>query len=211
MLLSAEVGLVLSAIELLLGGSGAAPPRERRLTDIDWALTRHFIERLLGQLSIVWSDVTELDLVAGALDMHLETAQTAPVSEPTLAFTIEARMDRQSATIGLLLPFAAIAPVAERLTAREDTGVHGPEDAADAVRQAVGRVGMTLRAEVAAVELPIEQVLALRPGDVLPLGARAADGVTLFADAVPMHRARPGRSGSRRAVQVTERLEGERP
>ncbi len=73
----------------------------------------------------------------------------------------------------------------------------------DAVRTAVGRVGVTVRAEVAAVELPIEQVLALQPGDVLSRGAPAEAGVTLYADKVPVHRAKPGRSGARRAVQIT--------
>ena len=67
---------------------------------------------------------------------------------------------------------------------------------------------MTVRAEVAAVDLPIEEVLALQPGDVLRLDARADDGVTLSPDAVPVHRAQPGRSGGRRAVQMTERLGG---
>jgi flagellar motor switch protein FliM len=65
---------------------------------------------------------------------------------------------------------------------------------------------MTVRAEVASIELPIEQVLALQPGDVLRLGAPADAGVTLFADKVPVHRAKPGRSGSRRAVQITDRV-----
>jgi flagellar motor switch protein FliM len=41
---------------------------------------------------------------------------------------------------------------------------------------------------------------------VLRLDAPAEAGVTLFADKVPVHRAKPGRSGSRRAVQVTERV-----
>jgi flagellar motor switch protein FliM len=208
MLMCTEKNLVLTAIELLLGGSSADAPRDRRLTDIDWALARHFVERILAQLSIVWSDMTELELSAGALDMHLDTAQTAPVSEPTLAFTIEARMDRESSTIGLLVPYAAIAAVADRLGARDDARDAGAGEAAEAVRSAVGRVEMTVRAEVASVELPIEQVLALQPGDLLRLDALADDGVTLYTDAVPVHRARPGRSGARRAVQITERLEG---
>jgi flagellar motor switch protein FliM len=207
MLFSAEMNLILSAIELLLGGSGTTVPRERRLTDIDWALARHFLDRLLAQLSIIWSDLTQLELAGGTLDMHMETAQTAPVSEPTMAFTIEARMDRESATLSLLVPYAAIAPVADRLTARDDV-VPATADAADAVRNAVGRVEMTVRAEVASVELPIEEVLALAPGDVLRLDGRAEDGVTIYADAVPVHRGMPGRSGARRAVQVIERLEG---
>jgi flagellar motor switch protein FliM len=210
MLLSAELNLVLSAIELLLGGAGArdsARQRDRRLTDIDWALARHFLDRLVAQLSIVWQDITDVELGVAGLDMHLETAQTAPVSEPTLALTIEARMDRDSSTLALLLPFSAIAPVAHRFSSREDASSEDERQAA-AVREAVGRVEMTVRAEVAAVDLPIEQVLALQPGHVLRLGARADDGVMLYADAVPMHRALPGRSGGRRAVQVTDRMGG---
>jgi len=208
MLLSTEMNLVLSAIELLLGGSGTTVPRERRLTDIDWALARHFLDRVLAQLSVVFADLAELELSANALDMHVDTAQTAPVSEPTLAFTIEARMDRESATIALLLPHAAIAPVIDRLTAREDGDAVGDAHTADAVRSAVGRVEMTVRAEVASVELPIEEVLALQPGDVLRLDGRADAGVTIYAGDVPVHRGMPGRSGGRRAVQVTHRLEG---
>ena len=50
-------------------------------------------------------------------------------------------------------------------------------------------------------------MLALQPGDVLRLDAPAEAGVTLFADKVPVHRAKPGRSGSRRAVQITDRVE----
>jgi len=208
MLLSTEMNLVLSAIELLLGGAGTTAPRERRLTDIDWALARHLLDRVLAQLSLVFADLAELELSAGALDMHVDTAQTAPVSEPTLAFTIEARMDRESATIAVLLPHIAIAPVIEQLTALEDGAAAGDAETADAVRSAVGRVEMTVRAEVASVELPIEEVLALRPGDVLRLDGRADEGVTLYADAVPVHRGMPGRSGGRRAVQITHRLEG---
>lgn len=212
MLMSTEMNLVVGAIELLLGGTGggdgAGAPRERRLTDIDWALARHFLERLVAQLSIVWSDITEVELGVAGLDMHLETAQTAPVSEPTLTLTIEARMDRDSATIAVLIPYSAIAAVAHRFSSRDDVAGSEDDGHADAVRAAVGRVEMTVRAEVAAVDLPIEQVLALQAGDILRLGAGAADGVTVFAGAVPMHRAMPGRSGGRRAVQVTQRLGG---
>ena len=39
MLLSAEQSFVLMAIECFLGGSPDRPPRERRMTEIDWSLT----------------------------------------------------------------------------------------------------------------------------------------------------------------------------
>jgi flagellar motor switch protein FliM len=204
-MMSAEPALVLAAIELLLGGSEVNEQRERRLSDIDMALARHFFERMLAQLSIIWTDMVGLELNVVQLETHLETAQLVSVSEPTLTFTMEARFNGVSSTIAMLLPWSAVAPVADRFSAREDVPDRG-EDEIRRVRRAVGGVDMTVRAEVASVELPIEEVLALQPGDVLRLDAPAEAGVTLFADKVPVHRAKPGRSGSRRAVQVTERV-----
>jgi flagellar motor switch protein FliM len=154
-------------------------------------------------------DFAKLELGLANLETHMDTAQMAPVSEPTLSLTMEARLEKSSFTIALLLPWAAIAPVADRFTSRDDFG-NADGQQAEGVTRAVGRVDMTVRAEVSSVELPIERVLALRPGDVLRLGGRAEDGVTIFADTVPVHRAHPGRSGARRAVQVVERLEEER-
>jgi flagellar motor switch protein FliM len=206
MVLTAEPELVLGTIELLLGGNLDEPVTPRRFTDIDWALARHFFDRLLTQLSIIWTDLANVSLDLNHLDTHLETAQMVSVSEPTLAMTMEARLNGASSLLTLFLPWSAIAPIADRFSARDDShGIRGDEEV-KTVRKAVGRVEMTVRAEVASVQMPIEEVLALQPGDVLRLEAPAEGGVTLFADKVPVHVGKPGRSGSRRAVQVSGRV-----
>jgi flagellar motor switch protein FliM len=97
--------------------------------------------------------------------------------------------------------------VIDRFSGRDEEGELSDSDA-HSLRRAVGGVHMPVRAEVAAVELPIETVLALKSGDVLPLRAPAGGGVTIYAENVPVHRGRPGRSGGRRAVQVTGKLGG---
>ena len=104
LMLACEPGLVLGAIELLLGGDVVGEVRERRLTDIDFALARHFCDRLCAQLSVIWTDMAELELAVVGMESHLETAQMIPVSEPTLTFTIEARLGGVSTTVALLLP-----------------------------------------------------------------------------------------------------------
>jgi flagellar motor switch protein FliM len=209
MMLSGEERLLLGVIELLSGGSDPAAARGRRLTDIDWMLAAYFFERLVTQMSVIWNDMFQLQLTAGGIDAHLETAQSAGVSEPTLTITIEARLDGVANTLSLLLPWEAISPVIERFSAREDQTVTEQGDVLS-VRRAIGGVQVPVRAEVASVHLPIEAVLALEPGDVLKLEAPAEGGVTLYADKVPVHRARPGRSGARRAVQITGPAGGER-
>ena len=53
-------------------------------------------------------------------------------------------------------------------------------------------VPVTLRAEVAAIEVPIEQILSLGPGSLIRLGTQADQGITVFAENVKLARAQPG-------------------
>jgi flagellar motor switch protein FliM len=116
--------------------------------------------------------------------------------------TFEVKLGRTSSTMVLLIPHRAIEPVlrAPAITAGAAEITAGT---AAAVSEALGEVVVQLRAEVGSVDMPLERVLALRPGDVLRLDGTAEEGaVTLYADAVALHRAKLGRNGRRRAVGV---------
>ena len=202
MLLSAELSFVLCALEALLGAAPDHAPKDRRLTEIDWALSRRLFGTMLSQLSLIWHDVADVELGLGALEGTTENAQIAPFSEPTLSLTIEARIARTSSTLSLLVPYCAIAPVAAAFSQRDGAGPSGSEDAADAVDAALRGVEITMRAEVSDTRMSVQDVLALKPGDVVRLDGQAAGGITLYADQVPVHRARPGRNGLKRAAQV---------
>jgi flagellar motor switch protein FliM len=201
LVLSAELPFVLSALEALLGALPGHAWKERRLTEIDWALSRRLFVTMLGQLSLIWQDVAGVELSLGGLEATTENAQVAPFSEPTLSLTVEARIGRTSSTLTLLVPYLAIAPVAAAFSQRD--GAAGADEVdGEAIDAALRGVEITMRAEVADTHMTVDQVLALAPGDVITLDGALADGVTVFADAVPVHRARPGRSGQRRGVQI---------
>lgn len=202
MLLTAELPLVLLTIEHLLGGAPERPPKARKLSEIDWALTKRLFEMLAHHLSLVWQDLAGLTLEARDVDTHMEGLQVTAVSDPTLTLTFEARVDRHSSTLALLVPWSAIDAVADELAGRETRAEAADPRVAAAVQRAVAGAEVVLRAEVAHVELAIDDVLALAPGDLVRLGAPAEAGVGVYAEDVPIHRAQPGRSGTRRAVQV---------
>jgi len=202
MLLTAELPLVLLTIEHLLGGAPERPPKVRKLSEIDWALTKRLFDMLTHHLSLVWQDLAGLTLEARDVDTHMEGLQVTGVSDPTLTLTFEARVDRHSSTLALLVPWSAIDAVADELAGRETRHEAADPRIAAAVRRAVASAEVVLRAEVAHVEMAIDDVLALGPGDLVRLGAPAEAGVGIYAEDVPIHRAQPGRSGTRRAVQV---------
>jgi flagellar motor switch protein FliM len=201
MLLTAEQPFVLSALECLLGGSPDRPPRERRFSEIDWSLTQRVFESITSQLSQVWQELGGITFGINEIDVHADSSQIASVSEPTYVMVIEARLNKHSAALALLVPWIAIDAVAERISGREH-GAHEDESGADWITRAMANVPVTLRAEVAAIELPVADVLALAPGSIVRLGSPSSDGVSLFAENVKLGRAQPGCHGSRRAVQI---------
>jgi flagellar motor switch protein FliM len=209
MLITAELSLLLSLLERVLGGQTGEKPAERTLTDVDRALVSRIFQTLLDELSISFGDLAELRF--GLLDIETERApaQLAPLSEPTLAMTFEFKVGRLSSTLVLLIPHRAIEPVLKTSAAHQHDAAFAA-GAAAAVSEAMGEVVVELRAEVGSVDMPLGQVLALHPGDILRLdGATQEGAVTLFADAVALHRAKLGRNGRRRAVGVLGPVEEE--
>jgi flagellar motor switch protein FliM len=208
MLLCADIGFMLTAIESLLGGPPDAPPPERRLTEIDLALAEHMFESMLGQLSVVWRDLAGVELALAGVDTAMETAQVAPVSEPTLALTLEARMLGAIQTLTLLVPHQAIAPIEDRILGRAGRGAaEVPPAVRSQLRGALAGVEVTLCAEIAGSDLTATEVLSLGPGDTLGLGVPTAAGLALCVEGAPVLRGIPGRSGVRRAIQVVETVE----
>jgi flagellar motor switch protein FliM len=202
MLLSAELSFVLAGIECLLGGSAKAAPEPRRLSEIDWVLIRRLIDAIVAQLSAVWQELAQLELEAGEIELQNEAVQIASVSEPTLAFTIETRLGGRTGTMSLLIPWTAIDPVADALSGPAASGLVDHAGVAMAIEHAVSEAEVTLRAEVAGVDLAVSEILALAPGSIVRLGASADTGVSLVVGGRLLARCQPGRRGRRLAVQI---------
>jgi flagellar motor switch protein FliM len=210
MLFTVEQSFILMCLDCLLGGAPDKPPRERRFSEIDTMLTHRLIESMVHQLSLIWQDLAGISLSIIEVETYNDTSQIAAVSEPTLAVTIESRINKHSASMALLIPWLAIDSVGERLSGKEPQAPELESAGAAEIGRAIAAVPVMLRAEIAAVELPIDEILALGPGSVIKLGVQAEQGVTLFAENVKLARAQPGANGPRRAIQVsgTERRFG---
>ena len=200
MVLTTEQPFILAGLEALLGGSPDRTPQERRMSEIDWSLTRRLFESLVFQLSSVWQELGGVTLTAGEIDPH-DAGQVASVSEPTFTLLLECRIAKQSFAMAMLIPWAAIEPVEDVLSGRDSS----QDDAVlstSPMQKALSDVPVTLRAEVASVDLEVSEILSLVPGSIVKFGVPADDGVMLYAENVKLARAQPGSHGPRRAVQI---------
>lgn len=202
MLLNVELPLVLQALECLLGGDAAQAPAERRLSEMDWMLTKRLSGTWVSQLSVAWHELAGVALKLGELDMEADAGVVVPVGEPTLSLMLESRIDGLKSSMSLLIPWTAIEPVAAQIRGMGGRPQHADPHEAEAVRRGLAGAQVTLRAEVGSVEMPIERMLGLAPGMLLELEERVEDGVRLCAEGVSLGRGRPGFSGARRAIKL---------
>lgn len=209
MLFGLEMPLVLRSLDCMLGGSAAGAQESRKLSEIDWTLSRRLIETIVAQLSMVWRDLGGVELAVGEIDLEGDAGLIVPIGEPTFAITFELALAGLPSTLMLLVPWAAIEPVAGEILRNGSLAKDADPWEAHAMHRGLSAARVLLRAEIGATMLPVEQVLALREGSVLRLHARAQDGVSLLAENVPLTRAAPGRSGVRRAIKLTGPIEPE--
>jgi flagellar motor switch protein FliM len=206
MLLEIELPLLLQALECLLGGTAAQAPAERRLSEIDWALTRGMLEAIVGQLGMAWRDLGDLELSYGQVDMEGDAGVFAPIGEPTFLLTFECRIDGERSGMSLLIPWSAIEPVAGEILGAEGSAQQADPHDQQAVQRGLAEAQVLLRAEAGSLQMPVEQMLALTPGATLALEGRAEDGVALYAEGVALGRGRPGLRGTRRAIKLTSTM-----
>jgi len=206
MLMTVESQFVLTAIEGLLGGSTERAPKPRRFSEIDWMLSRRLVDSLVHQLSAAFHDIGgNLSFTVEDIAQQTDATSIASVSEPTYVVMIESRLAGHSTALSLLIPWVAIDPIADLIAGRDESG--GGPALDTGIDRALAAAPVTIRAEVAALGLPLADVLSLQPGSVIRLGALASDGVSLYAENVRIARAAPGANGVRRAVQVLEHQE----
>ncbi len=206
LLLSSHKPLLCTALEGLLGGD-ATEAQLRELTPLDLIVVRRLLGTFVEALSGLWFDQAATTLSLVEVDDVPEAVKVASASEPTLALTLEARLHRLSSIVSVLVPSSAFAPVAAAFSQPDDAAP--PPDARTAadLRHRLEQVDVELRTEIAQTTLALEELSALRPGDVVRLDGRAGDPVTVFVDDTPVYASRAGRSGTRRAVQVLAPIE----
>jgi flagellar motor switch protein FliM len=207
-LMTIESQFVLTAIEGLLGGTTDRAQKPRRFSEIDWMLSRRLVDAVVHQLSAAFHELGgNLSFTVEDIAQQTDATSIASVSEPTYVTMIEARIATHSTAVSLLLPWVSIDPIADLIAGRGLRPMGQLDDSG--IDRALAAAPVTIRAEVAALDLPVADVLSLEPGSVIRLGASAADGISLFAENVKIARAQPGANGVRRAVQIQAHEEDE--
>lgn len=181
------------AIEKSLGcGSSAA--LDAPLSHLERALaggfTTEIAARLSSQLGTTLSD-GECFIEKRILQASLDAAPAD--DEQRLSVTLQLSSDTLSSELRFYLP--GVTP---------DDAQPAPVESPKALPEHLNEIGVTLSAEIASLELPLQDVLDLEEGDVLALGPKSEMRAQLTLNGRPAGTATYGRDGERLALLVEE-------
>lgn len=209
-LLAMDATLVLTALELMLGGSARseAPQAPTGFT----AIERGFGKRLA---SLVMHELQSNFALVGEVELELERIETDPdsaaVTQPAnlcVRLQLSVVLAGHAGTLEIFLPYDALEPIRPKLS-RIHFGE--PSDEASPWREQLAgqieRATVELEAVLTELKLSIQDIMAWKSGDIVNLWVEEDHGAIVVCADTPMFRAATGkRNNGNTAIRITDSL-----
>lgn len=207
-LLSLDLPTVLTMIDHQLGGPGGADQPDRPLTDIEQAIVRQLLTRLLRELTYAFEQIAHVEPQLLAIESDARFVQAAAATDPVLVARLDLVVGGRESAVGLCMPFAMLGPTLEELTKTVDSGdkARARIEAGRRTQQRLADVAVDVRVRFEAVRVPSEQVGRLGVGDVISLRHPATRPLAVTSASTVFAHAVPGTAGRKLAVLITEAL-----
>jgi flagellar motor switch protein FliM len=205
-LLNMDASTVLTMIDHQLGGPGSLTQPDRPLTDIEQALVRSLLNRMLRELAYAFEPIAHITPTLLALESNAQFVQAAAATDPVVVSRMELQVGQRSSEATLCLPYAMLAPALDQLVRASQDGERTRlrHEAAQRTTRRLTDVAVDVSVRFSPVRLRSSQIAALEVGDVLTLGHRTTTPLTVTSAATTFAHAVPGSSGRRLAVLIVD-------
>ncbi len=205
-----EPGMIFSSLDSFFGGFGKTVvqlPPGRLFTPTESRIIKLILEILFRSLREAWSPLMPMEFEVVSSEINPQFAQIADESDLVVLNRFETEGSEHKSFIDVVYPYASLKPVRELLRSRVQTG-DGNEESDKTWREdlndALGDSTVEVRATMGKLELSLQQLENLAPGDTFFF--RKPDMATVSVNKVPAYHATVGTLGTQAAVQIRRAL-----
>jgi flagellar motor switch protein FliM len=200
-------------VDRLCGGTGDSVSLSRVLTDIETAVLTRVAETMTDMLSVTLREfkVEEHNLKVNSIELNpLFIQQAMAPNDVVLSVILKMKFGAHSGNIEFCLPYVLLEPILPALSAHrwfsqrdEEAKPPRTEDAIDTI----SHIEVPISCILGECTLTMNDILSLKPGDVIELNTRKKDPATIYILDKPKFKAEVGRIGSRLAARITSRAD----
>lgn len=207
-----DSALSYSIVDILMGGERGAGPKiieNRPHTALERALIEKLIVITLADLSEAFAPVGKVDLCFERLEISSSLAVIARPSNAAIAARFHIDMGDRSGDLDIVIPYATMEPVREKLTQQ----FMGENFGNDSIWEShliseIMETSVTVSTVFETADFPLSQILDLKKGSVLHLPSKGESPhhVRMECDGIPIFEGTLGRLHKMQAVRIDQRL-----
>ena len=211
-ILEFSLATAMTSIDHLLGGPGGSQP-ERQLSDLETPLLRGLLDRILEELSYGLEPVASVEPRLGPIEYNPRFLNACAATDAVVVASFELRVGAEECVATFCLPLATIFPklnedAAVTLTESQRI-IH--ENAHRHLVAGLETAPIDVAIQFNPLRLRPEDIVGLRPGDVVRLGHPVAAPLAVVAAGRTFGHAVPGNQGSRLACLIVPSPEEDTP
>ena len=207
-LLEINPTVALAVADRLLGGRGQAVAADRRLTDIETGLIDDVVQLILEEWCNQWKAEPPLQPAVVGYENDGRFLQTSPKDANLLVLKMDVSFAEATGSMQIAVPYYTIEPLVRGLRSRRQKETPRAAAARPPVQwhRAFDHVAVPLRAEWAASEVSLREIVCLRVGDVLELPESLLKQTRLLLNGTPKFIGTVGLEGDTVAVQIGSKI-----
>jgi flagellar motor switch protein FliM len=203
-LLALDLQSVLSMLDHQLGGPGSTSQPDRPLTDIEQALVRQLLVRMLRELTYALEPLSHVKPVLVTLENDPRFVQAAALTDPVVVSRLDLSVGQRESTASICFPYAMLAPTLKLLSDSQDDSEKQRlrAEAEQRTQQRLSDVEVDVSVRFDPLRMRSRAIAALKVGDLILLEHRTTAPLSVTSAASTFARAVPGSSGRQLAVLI---------
>jgi flagellar motor switch protein FliM len=178
-------------------------------TPIELSIVRRVVDLAIEDLEQAWASVCKIDCGFVRTEINPQFVGIVPPTDVVIASTFDVELENASGTITIVIPYATIEPIKQKLS----SGFQIESDQTDKklwasiINRQLLDTDVDMLVELGNTELTLREIMNLKEGDVIPLDQDATGELTVQVEEVGKYKAYYGVSHGNVAVQLTKSLD----
>jgi len=206
-LITMEARLVFILVDNFFGGDGRyhAKIEGREFTPTERRIIQMLLKLIFEDYKEAWSPVMDVSFEYLDSEVNPSMANIVSPTEVVVISSFHIELDGGGGDFHVALPYSMLEPIRELL----DAGVQSDKEDTDmrwskALRDEILDVPVELSTKFLEVNLPLQKVMELEEGDIIPI--EMPEHITVLIEDLPSFRAKLGKSREHVALKIQEKI-----
>jgi flagellar motor switch protein FliM len=207
LLMEMDIALVYPIIDLLLGGAGTASNTARELTELDEEIMQSVTDIIVRQIERAWQTLN-LSLTPSRCIKPAMIQQVFMMNEKLVLLMFEMTVGETTGPFNIVLPTSFVGFLLRHLNAAQSKKMSSLRILqSPSLRERILDCDFVVAADIKHIRVQVKDLIGLKPGAILKMKAPVKSAGWLTVEDVGIFEALPVRNGTRKAAQLTARLQ----